>query len=386
MFKTLKSKANADALMFGEDLRDLYTASGSAMVREVDLGGSAAAVAAPTAAGIVAYGTEGNDTMIGTTGDDLLMGGGGNDSINGGNGSDLLNGGEGSDTLRGGEGLDKLYGGAGNDLIVGGAGADMMAGGAGDDVYEVDSIFDQVVEATGEGRDRVTTGLDLYTLDANVEDLMFFTPTAHIGNGNTLNNVIEGAYGNDVLRGMDGNDRLTGYFGNDTLEGGNGNDFLLGQVGNDLLWGGPGIDQMFGDVGDDTLMGGTGSDSLVGGDGNDVLNGGGGLDWVTGGAGADRFTFGIDNTGDKDGIMDFQPGIDKIDFRVIDGNASMVGDQPLAFAFMGAHVGGGQASVNYAWKGGDTLLSIDHNGDGVTDFQVALVGQTIYLALADLML
>lgn len=79
-------------------------------------------------------------------------------------------------------------------------------------------------------------------------------------------------------------DNLYGSAGNDALRGRDGDDLILGYGGNDGLSGG---------AGDDTLVAGTGHDAL----------------W--GGAGADVFVFEADGQADR--IMDFQPGLDRID-------------------------------------------------------------------------
>ncbi len=76
---------------------------------------------------------------------------------------------------------------------------------------------------------------------------------------------------------------------------------------------------------DNTLNGGSGDDYLVGKNGQDTLKGfqgddrlvdGRGLDELTGGSGADVFVFQPDNK--KDWIMDFEPGIDRIDLSGYD--------------------------------------------------------------------
>ena len=110
---------------------------------------------------------------------------------------------------------------------------------------------------------------------------------------------------NDRLDGSDGNDLMWGNVGNDTLRGG---------LGNDEMWGGsssPSDDE----TGNDFLYGDAGDDRLEGENGNDTLDGGPGADRLSGGAGADRFMFGsLLTSGDKDVIVDFLPGTDKLVF------------------------------------------------------------------------
>lgn len=170
---------------------------------------------------------------------------------------------------------------------------------------------------------------------------------------------------NNTIWGYDGDDRLYGDHGDDRIFGGDGRDFLAGGPGNDSLHGGNGGDYFYGDPGADYIDGGGGDDyvsyqdsasgvtvnletgvgqggdaqgdilvdiedvggsdhddvivgngernELVGYDGNDRLNGGGGNDMLWGSGGADVFVFDHDDYNESDLILDFQPGIDKID-------------------------------------------------------------------------
>jgi Ca2+-binding RTX toxin-like protein len=86
---------------------------------------------------------------------------------------DFIRGGDGWDDIYGYAGDDTLYGDAGSDWLEGGSGNDAMYGGIGDDIFVVDSAFDFVGEALGEGSDKVLTYLNSYTLGSNVETLTF---------------------------------------------------------------------------------------------------------------------------------------------------------------------------------------------------------------------
>ncbi|MDP3241110.1 MAG: calcium-binding protein, partial [Reyranella sp.] len=102
--------------------------------------------------------------------------------------------------LFGNSGVNILDGGVGNDTLNGRGGADTMIGGTGNDIYFVDTVGDQVIEATGEGTDRVNSSVS-YILVANVENLTL-TGSANIdGIGNALNNALVGNAGNNVLDG-----------------------------------------------------------------------------------------------------------------------------------------------------------------------------------------
>ena len=332
-------------------------------------------------------------SLLGTPGADKLTGLSGNDTLNGGAGADSLIGGKGDDTyyvdtardkiveLKD-EGMDTVVAsvdyslpdnvenltvigksglkGSGNDLdnaFRGGSGTDTFYGGKGNDTYYVDNTKDKIVERKNEGLDTVITGID-YTLPEYVENLVLTGTTGRKGNGNDLDNVVNGTFGNDNLDGDTGADTLIGGSGSDTYtvdnigdhvvelsgegldrivasvsytlpdnvenltlmhgknddhqEGGDGEDrngsrtlngtgnalanSIVGDTGANILDGRDGNDVLTGDRSDDTLYGGSGNDTLVGGTGDDVLNGGAGADRMSGGDGDDSYV--IDNAAD----------------------------------------------------------------------------------------
>ena len=244
-----------------------------------------------------------------------------------------------------------MIGGAGNDFLDGGTGADTMTGGTGDDIYVVDNALDSVVEAAGEGNDKVSSSVN-YTLTGNVELLTLIDGSAAVtGTGNDLDNDIIGNQNNNTLTGLAGNDFLDGGTGADTMTGGTGDDFyvvdnvldtvseasgegsdavisslnytlganverltlkggsaavtgtgnaldnfitgnennntLSGLDGNDKIDGGAGNDTILGGTGEDILDGLAGDDNMQGGDDHDVLEGGDGNDVMDGGAADD---------------------------------------------------------------------------------------------------
>lgn len=297
------------------------------------------------------------DILGGAAGADLLIGGAGADTLNGGDGADVLIGGVGIDILNGGDGVDRvdysgaasavtvrldanrttndgaggsdtlssienadgsafddflvgsaganvLSGGLGRDVLLGMGGADIlvggdgvanqMQGGLGDDRYVV-TANDTIIEAAGEGTDTVETTLSLWTLSANVENLVFTGTGAFTGNGNASDNAIAGGVANDLL---------TGGAGADSLIGGDGDDVLRGGAGLDVLTGGAGIDTLDyslataatvirmdlnrttndGDGATDTF---SGMENVIGSAFNDVIFGNSAANVITGGAGAD---------------------------------------------------------------------------------------------------
>ena len=174
------------------------------------------------------YGTSGNDYI-----DPLDPA---NDIIYGSAGNDTLYGWSGNDTIYGESGNDILYGESGNDVLNGGTDNDTMYGGTGNDIYYVDTMSDIVTEYANAGIDLVYSSVstNYKWLPANVENLTL-TGTAYYGDGNDLNNVIQGTNSGNSLYGYGGNDTLYGYGGNDYLTGGTGSDTLIGGSGNDSL-------------------------------------------------------------------------------------------------------------------------------------------------------
>jgi Ca2+-binding RTX toxin-like protein len=153
----------------------------------------------------------------------------------------VVAGSEANDAVIGSASGDNIYANGGNDFIDGAAGADNMLGGAGDDTYVVDSSFDSVWEAVGEGTDTVQSSVT-FTLGANFENLTLTDANAINGIGNASNNVLIGNSAANSLVAGGGNDSLDGGAGNDTLSAGSGIDTLTGGSGIDTLTGGSGVD------------------------------------------------------------------------------------------------------------------------------------------------
>ena len=172
-----KHGSSNDEILRGSDGNDfLYGAGGADIL--LGLGGNDRLVSGewfdkasnryrPDNRGNTLDGGDGNDELTGGAGNDRLLGGAGSDMIVGGGGKDLLDGGDGDDQLHSGEVWDPasasflgdtLLGGAGNDWLEGsafddtldgGSGANFLLGGAGDDTYIIRSMFDQVLDQSG---------------------------------------------------------------------------------------------------------------------------------------------------------------------------------------------------------------------------------------------
>lgn len=169
-------------------------------------------------------------------------------------------------------------------------------------------LGDVVIEAAGAGVDTGRTTLAAYPLTVNVENLVATNAIAHTLVGNALANSITGNGAADSLLGGDGADTLNGGAGADTQVGGAGQDVLIGGLGNDQF--------LYTAVGDSLPLA------------------------------ADEMT-------------DFTAGQDKIDLRLIDGNAAT----PLTYV-AGEPTAAGQVGVvslvGTAWQ-----IQIDVNGGGV---------------------
>ena len=187
--------------------------------------------------------------------------------------------------------------------------------------------------------------------------------------------IVTGTNGDDKypkeLNGTAANDEIFGLGGNDLLKGGGGIDTVgFGYVSSGVV-----VDPVSGSASGDASLGNdrlSGIESIVGTDladriaGNssaNVLNGGYGADVLTGRGGADRFDFNFKDDSDPkapDRILDFSRAqTDKIDFRDIDANEQMSGNQAFTFVGQGPFTGAGQ--VRYYHQNGDTIIEADTN-------------------------
>ena len=229
-------------------------------------------------------------------------------SVSGNAEADTLIGHLGRDTLLGHAGTDTLVGNDGNDTLDGGANADSMNGGAGDDVYRVDNSSDTLVEAIGQGFDRVFSTIS-YTLAAGVSVELLATSNAAATTainfvGNELNQRLSGNNGVNVLNGGGGNDFLEGFGGNDIyfvdgtpdtiveIAGGGTLDRVLASTTFSLQ---AGVDIEFLGTTDQTstnllnLVGNGVAQTIVGNAGINTLKGNGGADTLRGLGGNDFY-------------------------------------------------------------------------------------------------
>lgn len=121
----------------------------------------------------------------------------------------------------------------------------------------------------------------------------------------------------ETIRSGNGSDRINARAGNDTINTGGGDDNIRSGEGNDIIDAGDGNDRIYGNLGDDTIYSGMGNDYVSGGEGNDKIFSSLGKDIHRGGEDSDMFIYTDFNHSTKieeDLIIDFEKGIDKIDF------------------------------------------------------------------------
>ena len=167
----------------------------------------------------------------------------------------------------------------------------------------------------GEGFDRTVgdgTDIGAYEVQTVIDE-------AEI-TGTDNDDFIDGTPADDTIRGLEGNDFVRGFEGNDSIYGDGGNDHLNGNAGDDFIDGGDDRDRVYGGLGNDTLSDGAGNGRLFGGAGDDIFFSSSGDDVFRGDAGRDTYVYDLNADAgfiDRDSIVDFEPGEDKIAFRLV---------------------------------------------------------------------
>lgn len=317
--------------------------------------------------------------------------------------------GDGNDFLRNhGQVAGPVYMGDGNDRVLladGGNVAGLVDLGAGNDLIQLNGGTVKTIKV-GDGfntvvfyewpddvplpkilntsfRDTIRSAID-FTLETTGVRLLYLILDDDIdGTGNRYANNMFGNSGDNTLYGLGGRDRIDGRGGDDIIYGGDDRDFLGDNFGNNELYGEGGNDviRTFGS-GDNLLSGGEGNDVINGGSGNDILIGGTGADNMRGGAGNDIFLFEAEDVafGFRDNITDFGNGDDLIDLsNAFEGGVG---------SFIGADQfsGLGGAEIRAFVGSRSTILYIDSDGDGESDFQINLLEYTDGITVDDFVL
>lgn len=329
-----------------------------------------------------------------------LTGSGFDDRLFGNNGRNTLRGEGGNDTLSGFNDDDVLIGGQGNDVLSGGSGNDIMNGGIGSDTID---------GGTPSGTDTVTYA------DLDTAIFLKLGNGSSAGSANSTRTTSAGLVNDtDTLRNIDNvigtgfDDTLEGNSSRNTINGGLGNDSFVFSFGGDRLDGDGGVDSLHFTpavtgatftrsvtvdlsssvrvegrsevttlVEFENVFSGDGNDTLIGNGLDNLIAGNGGFDRMTGGGGADTFIFrrlaDIGSLGGpRDSITDFTAD-DRIDLTAIPIAEGQIG---LQLTFIGSERFSGEAGeVRFSLAaGGNTLVSIDINGDSEPDARLQLDG------------
>jgi peroxidase len=134
---------------------------------------------------------------------------------------------------------------------------------------------------------------------------------------------------------------------------------------------------------DDVLIGGSNQDQLVAGAGHDRLDGGLGNDLLKGGAGPDVFVFSTKlGPQNIDRIVDFKPGIDKIELSHLIFQAFHAGPLQAGAFQIGPQATSHQAHIIYNENTGALVYDADGSGPAAGQ-QFALVTPGLHLTQND---
>jgi Ca2+-binding RTX toxin-like protein len=284
-------------------------------------------LAAPST-GMAVYGTVRTDRLIAGVGGTTLYGSDGNDRLTGGDGNDVLVGGDAAKQV------------GAKSLVSIDAYADKMAG--------IGAIFKVLINDVEVGTE-IATGSGIEAWDVDQFAFKFATPADFQS--------IKIVYTNDEPP-QNGEDRNL-HIGTITINGTkipvtNGNLYSNGSFEIDL-----------------STLSSKLTPSTVD---RDILRGGLGKDTLTGGADSDKFVFASRAEIKGDIITDFKAGTDIIDLHTIDANTRKSGNQ--AFDWVAKHdFSTHPGELNYHFKGQNTIVTGDVNGDRQADFELTLSGR-----------
>ena len=359
-------------------------------------------------------GTVGNDALTGTASNDTINGLEGNDAITTLAGNDTVDAGDGDDiviiedyttgTIDGGTGSDTVsivtdayvyFGfnsGSGNASLT----TAYLQGGN----IQLADIERAEARSTVDGSIRA-----LSTTGSDGDDVIIISGETYATNGASID--LRGGLGNDTIemldnqylsiRSGDGDDTLIAANSGSYLEGGNGGDIITGGTGTDTasyfrstvgvnvnletgaVSGGEAagdvltsIENLYGSfTGNNTLTGSSGDNRLESYSGDDVIDGGAGSDFIiggqgnnvlSGGLGTDTFWFNQTFSDGISQITDLQE-VDNISISQLYNNGSYVTPD-----FIGTSAFSGNAmELRYEKVGGQTLIQLDDDGDGISD-------------------
>jgi len=171
----------------------------------------------------------------------------------------------------------------------------------------------------------------------------------------------------DAIAGNDAIDRIDAGAGRDTIAGNGGRDSLAGGDGRDLLRGNGGDDLLAGGLGNDTLAGGLGADTLAGGQD------------------ADAFRF-LDATQSGDVILDFAPGVDRIELSAAGFGLTLAEDLAATGRFVANAAGQATGAIGqFVFDTDDFTLLWDADGGGAgAAVLIARFDDPVTLSAADL--
>lgn len=235
-----------------------------------------------------------------------------------------------------------------------------MSTNAGDNTYEMTDL-----QGSGQGFTSIwdTGGVDEIVYNGSGSayiELRAATLEYDDGGGGYISAPLDIAGGYTVAAGVivenaSGGDQTDSIVGNEyanTVTGNGGNDFIIGFQGDDVLDGGDG---------DDWIWSGMGADTMIGG------------------AGADQFEFRRTKEsgtaeGDRDIIVDFEVGIDKVRLVFMDGDENTGGNQEMTYIGESDLSGSGLGEVRVLMENGWTynLAFIDLDGDATADMAIEM--------------